>query len=241
MTQYDAVIEAMRQNGGSATLGWLYQNTLKIPGVSWGTKTPFKSINRIVQDQRFFFRIRPGLWALNEFRNKFVVEKKTPQAEQFNHTFYQGLIVELGNLRRQITYIPPQDCRKKFINKPLGDAATLKKILPFSYNQIVRKASTVDVIWFNERKMPESFFEVEHTTNFDNSLLKFLDFQDFNAELCIVAPLVREREFRNKLSRSAYISIAKRVVFRSYELLTDMHTKQHAMNAIESQWELKRT
>lgn len=241
MTQYDAVIEAMRQNGGSATLGWLYQHALEMPGVTWGTKTPFKSVNRIVQDPRFFFRIRPGLWALNEFRDRFKVKARAPQAEQFNHTFYQGLIVELGNLRNHETYIPPQDRRKEFINRQLGEAATLKKILPFSYEQIVREASTVDVIWFNERKMPEAFFEVEHTTNFDNSLLKFLDLRDFNAELCIIAPSVREREFHSRIARSAYAPVAKRIVFRNYELLTEMHTKEHAMTAMESQWNCGRT
>jgi hypothetical protein len=59
MNQREAVIEAMRANGGCATLGWLYREALKIPGVEWRTKTPFKSINRIVQDRRYFFRIRP--------------------------------------------------------------------------------------------------------------------------------------------------------------------------------------
>jgi hypothetical protein len=241
MTQYDGVIEAMRQNGGSATLGWLYQHALQIPGVTWGTKTPFKSVNRIVQDPRFFFRIRPGHWALNEFKDKFTVKARAPQAEQFNHTFYQGLVVELGNLRSHETHVPPQDRRKEFINRPLGEAATLQQILPFSYERIVREASTVDVIWFNERKMPGAFFEVEHTTSFDNSLLKFLDLQDFNAEFCIIAPSVREREFRGRLSRVAYATIARRVIFRSYDLLTEMHTKAHAMVAMELQWSRGRT
>jgi hypothetical protein len=49
MNQREAVIEAMRTNGGYATLGELYKRALKVPGVSWETKTPFKSINRIVQ------------------------------------------------------------------------------------------------------------------------------------------------------------------------------------------------
>jgi hypothetical protein len=40
MKQYEAVIEVMKINGGFATLGWLYQNALKVEGVEWGTKTP---------------------------------------------------------------------------------------------------------------------------------------------------------------------------------------------------------
>lgn len=48
MKQYKAVIKAMEQNGGFATLGFLYQEALKIPGVEWKTKTPFATIRRIV-------------------------------------------------------------------------------------------------------------------------------------------------------------------------------------------------
>ena len=40
----------------------------------------------------------------------------------------------------------------------------------------------MDVIWFNERKMPNSFFEVEHGTDMKNSLLKFNDLQDFYSQ-----------------------------------------------------------
>jgi hypothetical protein len=41
MNQREAVIEAMRDNGGYATLGELYKMALKVPGVIWETKTPF--------------------------------------------------------------------------------------------------------------------------------------------------------------------------------------------------------
>lgn len=34
------------------------------------TKTPCATIRRIVQDTRFFFKIKPGLWALKSYKNK---------------------------------------------------------------------------------------------------------------------------------------------------------------------------
>lgn len=67
MKQYEAVIEIMEENGGFATLGFLNQN---VDVSDWKTKTPFASIRRIVQDERFFFKIRPGLWALKAYKNK---------------------------------------------------------------------------------------------------------------------------------------------------------------------------
>ena len=61
MKQYEQVIQVMRENGGFATLGFL-NHTLDVS--KWKTKTPFASIRRIVQVERFFFKIKPGLWAL---------------------------------------------------------------------------------------------------------------------------------------------------------------------------------
>ncbi len=68
MKQHDAVIAVMEQNGGYATLGHLYQRVPQIPDCIWSTNTPFASIRRIVQDERFFFKIRPGLWDSEELR-----------------------------------------------------------------------------------------------------------------------------------------------------------------------------
>jgi len=115
MKQYDAVIYVMEANGGYATLGFLNQEVLKIKGCEWKTKTPFASIRRIVQDERFFFKIRPGLWALNSYKSKLPPEilptNELPKAkqEEYNHTYYQGLLVEVGNLTKYKTFVPNQD------------------------------------------------------------------------------------------------------------------------------------
>ncbi len=105
MKQYEAVIKVMEGNGGVATLGFLNLNVFRVEGCEWKTKTPFASIRRIVQDERFFFKIRPGLWALKSFKNKLpdgiLPAKDQPKAkqEEYSHTYYQGLIVELGNFK----------------------------------------------------------------------------------------------------------------------------------------------
>src|SRR3989442_854283 len=97
MNQCEAVVKVMRSNGGYATLAHLYREVLKMPDVKRTTKTPFKSINRVLQESKLFFRIRPGLWALVEAREKLpidLIEKPKPESD---HTYYQGLLVELGN------------------------------------------------------------------------------------------------------------------------------------------------
>ena len=103
MKQYEAVIKVMEKNGGYATLGFLNQHVLKVDGCKWATKTPFASIRRIVQDERFFFKIQPGLWALKSQRDKLPPEifpekgQGKAKKEEYSHTYYQGLLVEVGN------------------------------------------------------------------------------------------------------------------------------------------------
>lgn len=229
VSQHEQVIAEMIKNGGYATLGYLYHN-VNVSG--WGTKTPFKSINRIVQDERFFFRIKPGLWALKEKKNEVLKilaidpakEKKT---EEFNHSYFQGLLVEIGNIKGFQTFVPNQDKNRLFLNKPLIEITTLENIHQFSYDFFVKRAKTVDVIWFNERKMPSSFFEVEHSTDIYNSLIKFSDLNDFFSNFCIVADFARKREFEAKISANVFKELKKRTSFMSYEELSEVHTNTY--------------
>jgi len=236
MNQREAVVEAMRANGGYATLGHLYKEALKIPGVKWGTKTPFSSINRIVQDPKYFFRIRPGLWALLEAKLKLpvdLIEKPQPASD---HAYYQGLLVELGNLRKHKTFVPKQDRGKLFLGRPLGSLVTVENIYPFTYPEIVSRASAVDVIWFDQRKFPSEFIEVENTTDMHGAFLKFVLFDAFNSLFRVVAPAARKREFESKLAHPSFVSVAKRTKFTSYDVVANMHTKASESIALEQVW-----
>ena len=236
MNQREAVVEAMRANGGYATLGHLYKEAMKIPGVKWETKTPFKSINRIVQDPKYFFRIRPGLWALLEAKNKLPADLTKKPKPESDHTYYQGLLVELGNLRGQQTFVPKQDRGKAFLGKPLGSLTTVEDIYPFTYPEVVDRAARVDVLWFNQRKFPTEFIEVENTTDMQGAFLKFVMFDAFNARFRVVAPAPRKSEFESKLAHPSFLSVAKRTIFTSYDLLADMHSKANETIALEQAW-----
>ena len=240
MKQHEAVIQAMKRNGGYATLGHLYQNVLKIPDCKWGTKTPFASIRRIVQTYPDFFKIRPGLWALTSERdkvlNKLAIAETIPDSKvlEFDHSYYQGLVVEIGNLRGYETFVPNQDKNKPFLNKKLSDLSSLGKYYDFTYEHLIRRSRTVDVTWFNDRKFPKAFFEIEHSTDIQNSLLKFLEFQDFRIGFYIIADKVRYAEFKNKLAFSAFAPIKPEVRFISYESMAELHAKTSANVAAQS-------
>lgn len=237
MKQYEAVLLAMKQNGGYATLGQLYQTAPQIPGSSWKTKTPFATIRRIVQEHDEFFKIRPGLWALTSEKEKvlrlFSGEQTKAREREYSHYFYQGLVAEIGNLKGFQTYVPAQDKNRPYAKEKLGDIATLSRFYEFTYTEVLRKAQTIDVAWFNTRKYPNSFFEIEHSTDIYKSLLKFVELQDFRINFYIVADSRRQAEFEDKISLSAFTMVKSFVKFWDYDSVLDLHMKVTASNLAE--------
>ena len=235
MKQKDYVIGAMRKNGGYATFEQL--NKI-IDFTTWGTKTPFATIRRIVQTNREFFRVQAGLWALKEYENivleKFKINTKNPQSiDEFTHSYFQGIIVKIGNLRKYDTYVPPQDKNKKFLETKLSQLVTTEQIYDFAYPQILRKAKTIDAIWFNERKMPCAFYEVEHSTDMKNSLNKFYELQDFRAKFYIVAAKERKVQFDDIINQSIYLPIKDIVNFVNYDaLITQFDAEQKIIQRV---------
>ena len=232
MKQHEAVIKTLERLGGVATLGQLNQEVFKIKDCEWKTKTPFASIRRIVQLTKEIYKIKPGLYGLVSYKKqneaKGIVEENAKNAEskeiaEFNHSYYQGLILTIGNLRKHGTYLPNQDKNKLFLNEKLGDLSNIEKIPVYSYENLVKRSATIDVIWFNERKMPHSFFEVEHSTDIQNSLLKYNDLQDFSARMIIVADKKRRNEFETKINYTGLRDIKSRVQFLDYEILTKQY------------------
>lgn len=237
MQQHEAVTKTMEEHGGYATLGFLNQS---VDVSNWKTKTPFASIRRIVQDERFFFKIRPGLWALKSYKNRlpenvFTAEKiPETRQEEFNHSYYQGLLVEIGNLKKQKTFVPYQDKNKKYLEKKLRDITTVEKFYNFTYEDLLKNAITIDVVWFNKRKMPSNFFEVEHSTDIKNSLGKFVQLQDFYTKFYIVADIARKKEYDDKLKLSIFESVKNRTNFIDYESLSNWHTKSFEVSKLEN-------
>lgn len=131
MKQHEAVIETLERLGGIATLGKLNQEVFKIKDCQWNTKTPFASIRRIVQERKEIYRIKPGLWALTSHRQELeargiVADNEagatSEAAKEFNHSYYQGILLEIGNCRGMQTFVPEQDKNKRFAG------ATLKEV-----------------------------------------------------------------------------------------------------------------
>jgi hypothetical protein len=66
---------------------------------------------------------------------------------------------------------------------------------------------------------------VEHSTDIYNSLLKFLEFQDFRMNLYIVADNHRRAEFDDKLASIAFAPIREVVNFWTYDAVSALHAR----------------
>lgn len=223
--QKDDVITALENLGGMATLGQLYKS---VNISKWTTKTPFASIRRIVQTNKEFFKLKSGIWALKSYEKSLNKEININEAE-FTHAFYQGIIAQIGNIRNFATFIPAQDKNKLFLKTALKDIVTIEKIPNFSYENITQIAKNVDIVWLNHRNLPNAFFEVEHSTDFKNSLNKFYELQDFRANFFIVADKARQRQFEDIISKSIYKEIKYFVKFADYESIV----KQYEIESIK--------
>jgi len=234
MKQHEAVIQTLEKLGGQATLAQLYIEVMKIKECEWKTKTPFASIRRIVQVRPEIFKVRPGLWALRTYQKRLDLLEETARPEresEQSHAYFQGLLVTIGNLRGFSTFIPNQDRNKIFIDKPLDTIRSLQVIPNFSHEPFVRRSQTIDVIWFNQRQMPDSFFEVEHSTDVQNSLLKFYDLRDFYTRMVIVSHESRKREYEQKIHYDAFGEILERVHFLGYNTLV----KQYELELLKAE------
>lgn len=244
MNQQEAVVQTIERLGGMATLGQLYEEVFKIRECKWGTKTPLASIRRIVQLHPAIYKIRPGLYGLvskkkeHEARGIVETERNKTAAEtlEFGHTYYQALLLKIAALRRLDCWCPDQDKNKPALNTTLGALRTLQELPGFSYDWLVKRASTVDVVWFNERKMPGSFFEIEHGTDMHNSLVKLTELQDFHARMVIVSHKRRQSEFATKKKLTAFRDIADRTDFLSFDALAREY--EHEVQASRSGFKL---
>ncbi|MDO9152283.1 MAG: hypothetical protein Q7U47_00980 [Paludibacter sp.] len=234
MNQNEAVIQTLEKLGGVATLGQLNQEVFKITDCEWKTQTPFANVRRIVQLNKKIYKIKPGLYGLTDFKktleSKGIIEeteknKDSKEVIEFNHSYFQGLLLTVGNLKGLKTFVPNQDKNHFILNKKLGEISSLNILPQYSHSELVKKSSSIDVIWFNERDMPHSFFEVEHSSDIYKSLIKFNDLQDFFARMVIVADSKRKIEYLNKVKYSSFKDLSKnnRVTFLDYDTLNKQY------------------
>ena len=221
-TYSEAIEKVMLNNGYFAPLKllyheiWKYKDKNKIVG-----KTPDYTVMERVQRDERFTRIGLGVYALTEFLDKLPkqIEPKN-EAEKTNrkHAEIQGMLLEIGNFKSEVEDTYTNDKKWVFQNKTLGSLATLDIVPSFTYEKIIKEsASFADVIWFNNRGFPHKIFEIEHSTDFRDAFIKFMELQDFITEFYCVSSEDRKIKFEREKSKTAFKPIDSRLKFLTYE------------------------
>ena len=226
-TWAEAIEMAIVELGYIATLKDIYQLAPKYKG-SFNGKTPNNTINERVQRNDNFIKLKPGLYGLKNHLDKLPdefnpnVEKTEADEIIITHSYMQGLLLEIGNMQGYKTFTP--DKSGLFVKKKLDEIMGIKEVPKFTFDKIIQTTKYIDVIWFNERNFPYQVFEVEHSTNFINSLVKFTDLQEFRVKMTIVAP-ERRKKFEQEKNRFAFEAISDRVEFYSYDQVEKEYKK----------------
>ena len=224
----EATAAILSDNGGYAPVRLIerelgkYKDLTVIKG-----KTPIHTVHALLQRKERFVRLRLGVYALADYQPPEPPLAKTKKdKEMLRHSDIQGMLISIGNDRRDVewTYTADKNAMTKD-GAVLGKLTTLDKPYPFTYERQVKRAGLVDVVWFNERKYPSHFFEVEHTTNFVNALTKFCDLQDFNAQFFCVADDSRRARFDEQLERPVFKAMQQRCTFRTYKEIESDYKK----------------
>ena len=230
-TWAEAIESVMKSHGYFATLKQLHDEAPKLKEHSG--KTPDMTINYTVQVNNRFKKIMPGLWALSEYLDKLPdhlnpkIQKSDQEKIVIGHALMQGYLIEIGNMRGYSTFTP--DKNGLFLNKRLMDITSIQDCPTFTYDKVLQRVKYIDVIWFNERGYPANVIEVEHSTDFRNSFLKFLELQDFTTKMTIVASLERYEQFEREIKRTTFGTISERVNFVSYDDVEKNYTASTAL------------
>ncbi len=237
MTYSDAIEQVMINNGYFAPLKliyrniWNYKDKSEIKG-----KTPNMTIQERVQRDRKFTRIGLGVYALTDYLDKLPKAEipKTEQAKkERKHATIQGMLLEIGNHQKDISDTYTNDKKWIFENKTLGSLATLHTVPQFTFPHIINDSvSFADVIWFNERQFPQVIFEVEHSTDFRDAFIKFMELQDFQTRFYCVSDETRREKFEREKGKTAFTAINTRVAFLTYEQVENDYVNAIKQNFI---------
>lgn len=236
MTQSECIMQIIDKNGGYAELSYIYDNAIAEYQNIFNEKNYKTNIRSLLQkENKNYFRIKPGMWALNESKSKLpkdiqdMIEKPSISyyERETEHARMQANLIYIGKSLNFTTYIYAQDRNRVFSKgKRLNDIVDLTKIPNFTYKEILKKIRTIDVVWFDDDisinniiyRYPEVVFEVESSTNFKESLNKFNYLKMLNIRrMYIIAPEKREEQFNKIIELEDYKDIRSRVKFLHYE------------------------
>jgi hypothetical protein len=242
----DLIEEIMIDNGGSASLSYLYENANKyreLPNGDWH-KTLRGVLYRDENSGRFK-KVGLGVFAISNFspvNSAYEAAIKNQPFETYLkssknlHSSIEGMLIELGNYFEYKTYTC--DKNKSFDDKKLKDIIDFSPMPKFTYREITDIISKSDVIWISKNKLtfPKYIFEVEASTDFTKSMHKMYQLIDFDARFYLIAPHSKKQIFLSRIEREPFQSVKEKFTFRSFEEVATLYFKSVEQNKLKTKF-----
>ncbi len=183
-----------------------------------------------MQQYSIFYQVEKGsgIWFLRE--EKILEEfdpKKNPNPA---HEDVQGMLLELGKIYGYETSAAINDAKKRFMNRPIEEVATIKEFQSDVFHpKVIEVVSQIDVLWFGgdtDMLVPEYAFEIEHTTDVTKGLGRLLDLyrSGQRTRLFVILPFDKMSKFDKEIGRSLFKYIKGVCKARTYEPLVRLYT-----------------
>lgn len=233
--QWNDVIEkVMIDNGGSASLSFLYEEAhkyRKLPKGDW-KKTVRGVLYRDVKKGRF---IKTGLavyglpgFSMEDSAYSAAISGKSSRDLIIKatdpHSTIEGMLIELGNFYKFLTYT--SDKNKTFDGKSLSSIEGLRQIPEFTYGEIMKIVRRMDVIWFTGKPkyiFPKYIYEVEHSGDFTNSMLKMFQLKEFDATFVLASWDSKRKTFADRMDQEPFNEVKNKFTFRPFELISEFY------------------
>lgn len=237
MRKIDAIEKVMLDNGGTASWSVIYDNITKYyPNAksSDDWKEGLRGVlYREMNSNNRFKKIGLGIFALGNYQE----DRKPEDKETVRmHSYIEGICVELGNFNNYLTYTadPSALYRDKL---HLSDVATLQTLPEFSYEQIVKRAKLIDVVWINSRglQFPQKVFEiVDSISTLNGAFNRSLQLKNFMTEFNIVAPEKHREKFLETIDMEVYQEQKVRFKFINYDDIQEWYDSELRNDRIKS-------
>lgn len=237
MTKIDAIEKVMLENGGTASWSIIYDNIAKYYPNAKSPRDWKEGLRgvlyREMKNNNRFKKIGLGIFALGDYKE----EGKPEDIETVRmHSYIEGICIELGNFNKYLTYTadPSALYRDKL---HLSDVATLQTLPEFSYEQIVKRAKLIDVVWINSRglQFPQKVFEiVDSISTLNGAFNRSLQLKNFMTEFIIVAPEKHRDKFLETIDLEVYQAQKERFKFINYDDMQEWYDSELRNDRIKS-------
>ncbi len=237
MTKVEAIAKLMEDNGGAASLKYIYDNITKYYPTAKGSRKWEEGIRGVLYRElykgRRFKKIGVSIYALTDYKQE---EQPDSRDKIRMHSYIEGICLELGNFNNYLTYTADPSALYRD-NIRLCDIATMKEMPPFSYDKIMHEARNIDVLWFNDKGLafPQRVYEVvDSVGTMTGAFNRSLQLKNFTTSFFIVAPEKHHDKYLQTLDLEIYNPQKDRFKFINYDRIQELYETTLKKKKIES-------